>query len=148
MHAGGFFGSIENANTPFHETAKYYQLGDLEYAGTPGVKEGVAGTGRVGGVIASSLAPISNVECYCSISALTANHVGMIVGTPREGAVVATNCKVGGTILGEYNIEDEEYKTTTLDASNYYNHIYSTPIEQSVAEADGCSALTTKPIVE
>ena len=148
LHAGGFFGSIENANTPFHETAKYYQLGDLEYAGTPGVKEGVAGTSRVGGVIASSLAPISNVECYCSISALTANHVGMIVGTPREGAVVATNCKVGGTILGEYNIEDEEYKTTTLDASNYFNHIYSTPIEQSVAEADGCSALTTKPVVE
>ena len=148
LHAGGFFGGIENTNTPFHESAKYYQLGDLEYAGTPGIKEGVAGTSRVGGVIASSLAPISNVECYCTISALTANHVGMIVGTPREGAVVATNCKVGGTILGEYNIEDEEYKTTTLDASNYYNHIYSTPIEQSVAEADGCSALTTKPVVE
>ena len=148
LRAGGLFGILESSEHPFHEGAKFYQLGDIVYAGDPGVKSGVPGESWAGGVVAYSAAPISNVECYCTISALTANHVGMIVATPREGAVVATNCKVGGTILGEYNIEDEEYKTTTLDASNYYNHIYSSPVEQSVAEADGCSALTTKPVVE
>ena len=152
LHAGGFFGSIENTNTPFHETAKYYQLGDLEYAGTPGVKEGVAGTGRVGGVIASSLAPVSNVECYCTINAPTATYLGMIMGVSRTpGSVVATNCKVGGTVLGEYNEEDETFKTTVIDESNFHNYIFSSGEATDwtgTDNYDGCSALTAKPVVE
>ena len=149
---GGFIGCHENANTMFHETAKYYSLGDIENSGTPGVKNGVAGELWVGGAVAKSAASISGVECYCTINAPTAKNVGFISGSVRTpGSIVATNCKVGGTLMGEYDTEDEEYKTTVLDASNYYNFIYGSGEATDwtgTDNYDGCSVLTAKPVVE
>ena len=152
LRAGGLFGLFEYNETPFFHGAKFYQLGDIVYAGDPGVKNGVPGEGFVGGVVAYTVAPVSNVECYCTINAPTATHLGMIMATPRTpGSIIATNCKLGGTILGEYNIEDEEYKTTVLDASNFHNYIFSSGESTDwtgTDNYDGCSVLTAKPVVE
>ena len=152
LRAGGFFGLFEYNETPFFHGAKFYQLGDIVYAGDPGVKNGVPGEGFVGGVVAYTVAPVSNVECYCTINAPTATHLGMIMATPRTpGSIIATNCKLGGTIMGEYNIEDEEYKTTVLDASNFHHYIFSSGESTDwtgTDNYDGCSVLTAKPVVE
>ena len=152
LRAGGFFGILESSEHPFHEGAKFYQLGDIVYAGDPGVKSGVPGESWVSGAVAYSVAPVSNVECYCTINAPTATYLGMIMATPRTpGSVIATNCKVGGTIMGEYDTEDEEYKTTVLDESNFYNHIFSSGENTDwtgTEDYDGCSVLTAKPVVE
>ena len=152
LRAGGLFGLFEYNETPFFHGAKFYQLGDIVYTGDPGVKNGVPGEGFVGGVVAYTVAPVSNVECYCTINAPTATHLGMIMATPRTpGSIIATNCKLGGTILGEYNIEDEEYKTTVLDASNFHNYIFSSGEATDwtgTDNYDGCSVLTAKPVVE
>ena len=67
---------------------------------------------------------------------------GMIMGIPYAEATKVTNFTVGGSIITDYNIEDEVYTATNLDQSNYFNHIYGTPIEQSVAEADGGSCIS------
>ena len=152
LRAGGLFGLFEYNETPFFHGAKFYQLGDIVYTGDPGVKSGVPGEGFVGGVVAYSVAPVSNVECYCTINAPTATHLGMIMATPRTpGSIIATNCKLGGTIMGEYNIEDEEYKTTVLDASNFHHYIFSSGESTDwtgTDNYDGCSVLTAKPVVE
>ena len=152
LRAGGLFGLFEYNETPFFHGAKFYQLGDIVYTGDPGVKSGVPGEGFVGGVVAYSVAPVSNVECYCTINAPTATHLGMIMATPRTpGSIIATNCKLGGTILGEYDPEDEEYKTTNLDASNFHNYIFSSGENTDwtgTDNYDGCSVLTAKPTVE
>ena len=145
LRVGGLFGLLTK---DLPESATYHNFGDIEYAGDPGSKNGTPGNSYAGGLVgyASANCIIPNGEVYCTISALTAKNCGFVVGTPYSDIVKALNCKVGGTLLGEYDEEDEEYKTTTLDASNYFNYIYSTPVEQSVAEADGCSVLTAKPI--
>ena len=91
-------------------------------------------------------ASVDNGEVHCSISAGESKNYGFTIGVPRTDVVKATNCKVGGSILGEYDTEDEEYKTTSLDGSNYYKYIYSTPVGEDVAVADGCSFLSAKPI--
>ena len=147
---GGFIGCHENANTMFHETAKYYSLGDIENSGTPGVKNGVAGELWAGGAVAKSAASISGVECYCTINAPTAKNLGVITGSARSTTVVASNCKLGGTLMGEYDPEDEEYKTTNLDASNFHNYIYGSGEATDwtgTDNYDGCSVLTAKPSV-
>ena len=152
LRAGGLFGLFEYNETPFFHGAKFYQLGDIVYTGDPGVKSGVPGEGFVGGVVAYSVAPVSNVECYCTINAPTATHLGMIMATPRTpGSVIATNCKLGGTLMGEYDPEDEEYKTTNLDASNFHNYIFSSGEATDwtgTDNYDGCSVLTAKPTIQ
>ncbi len=152
LRAGGLFGLFEYNETPFFHGAKFYQLGDIVYTGDPGVKSGVPGEGFVGGVVAYSVAPVSNVECYCTINAPTATHLGMIMATPRTpGSVIATNCKIGGTLMGEYDPEDEEYKTTNLDASNFHNYIFSSGEATDwtgTDNYDGCSVLTAKPTIQ
>ena len=148
---GGFIGCHDNANTMFHETAKYYSLGDIENSGTPGVKNGVAGELWAGGAVAKSAASISGVECYCTINAPTAKNLGVITGSARSTTVVASNCKLGGTLMGEYDPEDEEYKTTNLDASNFHNYIYGSGEATDwtgTDNYDGCSFLAEKPTIE
>ena len=151
LRAGGFFGLFEYNETPFFHGAKFYQLGDIVYTGDPGVKSGVPGESWVGGVVAYSVAPVSNVECYCTINAPTAKNLGVITGSARSTTVVASNCKLGGTLMGEYDPEDEEYKTTNLDASNFHNYIYGSGEATDwtgTDNYDGCSVLTAKPTIQ
>ena len=135
------------------ENIKFVNTGDIEVSGTYG--EGK--TAYVGGIVGNSTMSVSNAESYCEIKALPADGttlytgVGFITGGIRSADLIASNCKVGGQIIGEYNIEDEEYKTYTLDESNFYNYIYGSGEATDwtgTDNYDGCSVLTAKPSVE
>jgi hypothetical protein len=99
----------------------------------------------------SENATVTNAESYCTINALNVDYVGFIIATPRSTTVVASNCKVGGTLLGEYNTEDESYKTTHLDESNYHNYIYGSGEATDWAGSenyDGCTFLSAEPTIQ
>ena len=144
LRVGGFVGLLNaSGSSPFMDSAKYYQLGDI-------VVTGDIGTGKryAGGAVAISMASIDGVECYCNIQALNSQDVGFITGSARSASVVATNCKIGGNLLGEYNAADEEYFKTPLTASNYFEHIYGGVTDWTgVENYDGCTFLTSKPTI-
>ena len=145
-------GIIGYSTTSLPETARIINLGEIEFTGTPGIKEGKPGTAYAGGIMGhSENATVTNAESYCTINALKVDYVGFIIATPRSSTVVASNCKVGGTLLGEYDTEDEEYKTTTLNDSNYYNYIYGSGEATDWAGTtnyDGCSFLASTPAIQ
>ena len=141
---GGIFGrlAIEGAYNAVN-------VGDMDYLGTR-----VAGssdyTVGVGGFAGISTASISGASVYCTIMAGINSGFGFVTGSARSEAVKATNCKVGGVLLSEYNVEDEEYKTTPIDASNYFNYIYGSGEGTDwtgTDNYDGCTLLTAKPNV-
>ena len=128
-------------------TAKYINVGDIVFTGTAGIKNDVPGTAYLGGLVGVlENASVDNGEIHCSIQAGESKSYGFTIGVPRTDVVKATNCKIGGTILGEYDEDDEAYKKITLTGSDYFEYIYSEKVDQSVAEADGCSYLEAKPI--
>lgn len=104
----------------------------------------------IGGLVGNSAKGIADAVCYCSINAVGASNVGIALGTPRSAASLAANCQLGGAIVGEYNIEDEEYKIVALDGSNYFNYIYGggTTDWGDSTDYDGCTVLTSKPTFE
>ena len=146
---GGFIG-YSNTNLP--ETARIINLGEIEFTGTPGVKNGTPGTAYVGGIIGhSENATITNAETYCTITAQNVDYMGFIVGTPRSTTVVASNCKVGGKTLGEWDEEDQVYDETKLSSSNYHNFIYGSGKNTDwtgTENYDGCTLLTSAPTFE
>ncbi|MBR5807690.1 MAG: hypothetical protein IKY24_03620, partial [Alistipes sp.] len=68
----------------------------------------------------------------------------------RAEASLASNCQLGGTMVGEYDTEDEDYKTVSLDSGNFYNYIYGGGATDwgEVTDYDGCTVLTSKPTFE
>ncbi|MBR2025941.1 MAG: hypothetical protein IKA07_02255 [Alistipes sp.] len=152
LRAGGFFGLLETAENPFHHGAKFYQLGDIVFAGDVGAKNGVAGTSQIGGVVSYSVAPVNNVECYCKIDAPTATSIGFIMPTPRvPGSVIATNCKIGGTLVGDYDEDEDVYIETKLSSSNFHNYLFGSGKNTDwtgTDNYDGCSYLSSKPTIQ
>ena len=142
-------GIIASTGGPLGEAVNLYNFGNITVTGGGGVKNGVEGIEQIGGIIGKNAGfPIYNGNVYCTINAKEANYVGFICGTPRSATVTATNCNLGGTILGEYNIEDESYKTTTLTADNYFDHIFGGVTDWTgVENYDGCNVLTEKPTI-
>ena len=133
-------------------TGELVNEGDITCTGTATLDS------YVGGVVGSTTVPFANGVAYCTINAQGYKGVGMVTGVARIPDVVegetttlgvrAINCKLGGTITGEYNIEDEEYKIITLDASNYFNFIYGSGESTDWAgteDYDGCTLLEAKP---
>ena len=143
-HLGGIFGMVEGT-APTVADGSYINTGDIvctgEYSST-------AEPYGIGGIVGVSYKGISNAKSYCTLTALGYPAVGFITGSSRSAECIASNCQVGGTTYGEYNIEDEEYKVTTLDASNYYNFIYGSGEVTdwgSSTDYDGCTLLEAKP---
>ena len=126
----------------------YVNTGDIEV----NKPEGSTSNYYVGGVVGNATANLVGAKSYCTINALGCDNVGMIMGAARtEGTVVASNCQLGGTMLGDYNVEDEEYKKIALDASNYFNYIYGSGEKTdwgTSTDHDGCTLLTAKPSIE
>ena len=154
LRVGGIFSILGNGAT-VSENIKFINTGDLDVSGS----YGASSTAYVGGVVGNALMSINNAESYCNIKAYrvvdgaVSNYtgVGHIMGGARSATVLATNCKVGGTLVGEYNIEDEEYKTETIDESNFQNFIYGSGEATDwtgTDNYDGCSFLSAKPSVE
>ena len=64
-------------------------------------------------------------------------------------ARIAKNCKVGGSFTGEWNEEDEEFKTESITSRNFYNYIYVGETNWGDStDYDGCTYLATKPVIE
>lgn len=64
-------------------------------------------------------------------------------------ARIAKNCKVGGSFIGEWDDEDEEYKTESITSRNFYNYIYVGDTNWGAStDYDGCTYLATKPVIE
>ena len=123
-------------------TGSLINEGDIVYAGTATLDS------YVGGVVGSTTVPFANGEAHCSINAQDCKNAGMITGSSRSETVQVTNCKVGGTLVGAYDIEDEEYKNIVLDGSNYYKYIYGSGEATDWGENtnyDGCTFLEAKP---
>ena len=149
---GAFYGSISNA----------INTGDIKFTGSSN-----AANSTVGGIVGYSTAAgkIKNCQHYGNIQAIDMTkgvqypNVGAITGSIRVqttgGGTARTalveNCQLGGAMLGEYNTEDESYKTTTLTADNFFNYIYGSGEATDwtgTDNYDGCSVLTAKPNVD
>ena len=64
-------------------------------------------------------------------------------------ARIAKNCKVGGSFIGEWDDEDEEFKTESITSRNFYNYIYVGDTNWGAStDYDGCTYLSTKPVIE
>ena len=135
-------------NHPITGSITYVNTGDIEV----NKPEGSTSNYYVGGVVGNATANLVGAKCYCTLKALGCTNVGMVMGAARaEGTVVASNCQLGGAVLGEYNTEDESYEKTVLDASNYYNFIYGSGEATDWGTStnyDGCTPLTEKPTIE
>ena len=126
----------------------YVNIGDIEV----NKPEGSTSVYYVGGVAGTTSVNLVDAKAYCTINALGCDYVGMIMGAARtEGTVVASNCQLGGAMLGEYNVEDEDYETFNLSEENYFNYIYgsgATTDWGTSTNYDGCTLLTAKPSIE
>ncbi|MBR2860112.1 MAG: hypothetical protein IKB90_08545 [Alistipes sp.] len=109
----------------------------------------------IGGAVGTTSKPLDNVTVFCKITAIgRSGKVGMVEGKAYAEASKATNCKIGGSLIfatqesvdtdGNEEVLDV---VTTLDASNWFEHIYTAAITEEVATGDGCSLLTEKPAV-
>lgn len=140
LNVGGIGGSVAGTATCTYDfKAPILNTGDILYTK---VTIGNLEKSHIGGVFGETTVPISNVSAICDIKAIGIPMKGMIMGIPYAEATKVTNFTVGGSIITDYNVEDEVYTTTHLDQSNYFNYIYGTPVEQSVAEADGGSCIS------
>ena len=143
------------STTTLPENLKLINTGDLEVSGGFGESD----TAYIGGIVGNTSMSFANAESYCNIKAYRVvdgvvskyTGVGHIMGTERAATILAQNCKVGGSVIGEYNIEDEKYKVETLNESNFHNFIYGSGEATDwtgTDNYDGCSVLTAKPSVE
>jgi hypothetical protein len=130
-------------------TAKYINTGNIVFTGTAGSKNGVAGTCWIGGIVGvSENATIDNAEVHCSIQNGESKDYGFITGVARSTTVLATNCKIGGVILGKWDDEDQVYEETKINSSNYYNFIYGSGKNTDwtgTDNYDGCSYISVAP---
>ena len=124
-------------------------IGDIDFLPTDKA-DYIDSKTHIGGLVGNSSKGIANAICYCSINAVDVTNVGMALGSPRSETSLASNCQLGGTMVGEYDTEDEDYKTVSLDSGNFYNYIYGggTTDWGEVTDYDGCTVLTSKPTFE
>ena len=142
---GGIFGRIamEGAYNGIN-------VGDIEYTGTQASGSSSYTVG-VGGFTGLNTAPFSGATVHCSILSDLNSGVGFVTGSARTSTNLATNCKIGGTFLSDYNTEDETYKTTNLSSFNYSNYIYGSGASTDWTGSDNyddCTLLSAKPVVE
>ena len=125
----------------------------------------------VSGLIAQLSAGPVVTDCthHANIKAVGFEKVSAILGSSRQEysetsttdpetgetkvtktlARIAKNCKVGGSFIGEWDDEDEEFKTESITSRNFYNYIYVGETNWGDStDYDGCTYLATKPVIE
>ena len=142
VRVGGIIGNSV-ATTAY--TIPMVNTGDVSYNGTYGSDFDA----YVGGCVGYTAVGISNATALCSVTAVSLNNAGMIMGVPYAETNKASNCKVGGAMcfaIGEYGPEDDPQWgpiPTAINAGNFYKYIYSNrSLDSSIAEADGCSYIS------
>ena len=106
----------------------------------------------VGGIAATASVALENAKSYCLIKASDAKDTncfkGWMTGSSRSETVIAKNCEIGGMLVDEYNVEDEEYQGTNINAKNYFNFIYGSADWTGVTDYDGCTHISKAPAIE
>ena len=107
---------------------------------------------QVGGIYGHCPSPVEGATSYCKMKVVDIPNaqVGIFSGSARSATSLATNCQIGGSVLGEYDEADEAYKEYTLDESNFHNYIYGSGALTDWGEStnyDGCTVLTSKPSI-
>ena len=154
LRIGGIF-SILSEGATLSENIKLINTGDLEVS----ADYGATSTAYVGGISGSANIIFGNAESFCKIQAFQVKGdelikytgVGHITGSSRSATVIAKNCKLGGTLVSDYDIENEEYDTEKLSASNFHNHIYGSGKNtdwSGTDNYDGCSYISVAPTIE
>ena len=149
VYVGGIIGKNDMPTTSTYWAGTVYNLGDVISTGTAKTEH------YVGGIFGCTNSSVQNCVVYGKVSGQGSNNIGMIMGSARaEGSVVATNCQVGGTIVGAvYDPEDKAYiyNNETLDANNYFNYIYGSGENTdwgTSSDYDTCTLLESKPTIE
>ena len=122
---------------PIYYNCQVINKGKVACSGT------FSGEAYVGGWAGYTSQPFTNAVVHCEINGGESKNVGMLMGIPYAEATKATKSQVGGTFVGAYDIEDEEYKNITIDGSNFYKYLYSSAIDMDVAVADECSYVSS-----
>ena len=144
LYVGGIFAHLYKAGA-VDSAAQLTNIGDILIADI----DVPATSAFVGGVVGDTLSPIAGAQSYCTITTENLTNVGWIMGTPRAAATLATNCKVGGKTLGEYDKADEVYLEIAISDENFFDYIYGGTTDWSgVSNYDGCSALSSKPAIQ
>ena len=154
LRIGGIF-SILGDGATLSENIKLINTGDLEVS----AGYGASSTAYIGGISGSANIIFGNAESFCKIQAFQVEGdelikytgVGHIIGSSRSATIIAKNCKLGGTLVSEYNVEDEEYTIEKLSASNFHNHIYGSGKDtdwSGTDNYDGCSYISVAPTIE
>ena len=141
---GGVMGKITNSKAcTGYENA--VNTGNITFVGEIG---GVTTASYVGGIAGYTEEPIVNASAYCTILA-PGFKSGWITGVARvKDTLLATNCKIGGEFLGNYNVEDEVYEMDPITEANYFNYIYGSGADTDwtgTENYDGCTCLSAKP---
>ena len=105
---------------------------------------------QVGGIFGYCSSPIDSATSYCTMKVVNLPNaqVGMFSGSARSATSLATNFKVGGNVLTEWDDEDQSYKSITLDDSNFFNYIYGSGESTDWGETtnyDGATCLSSMP---
>ena len=149
VRVGGLFASIPADVTTIvaSETVDFVNLGNLTYSGTIAN----AANAAVGGIAAVTSSPITGAKAYFNADVVDGISSGFITGSARSTTVIASKCQIGGSFVGEYSVEEDEYSTIKLNSSNFYQSIYGSGKSTDwtgTDNYDGCSVLTTAPKVE
>ena len=144
LNVGGVVGKFTNsAACTGCENA--VNTGNITIVGEIG---GITDASYIGGIIGYTEEPIVNASAYCTILA-PGFKSGWITGVARvKDTLLATNCKIGGEYLGNYNIEDEVYEMDPITETNYFNYIYGSGADTDwtgTENYDGCTCLSAKP---
>ena len=149
VRVGGLFANIPESVTTITASDKvdFVNLGQLTYSGTISNKANAS----VGGIAAISSSIITGAKAYFNADVVDGISSGFITGSARSTTVIASKCQIGGSFVGEYNVEEDEYSTIKLTSSNFYQSIYGSGKNTDwtgTDNYDGCSVLTTAPKVE
>ena len=114
----------------------------------------------VGGIMGYASSSVTGATVHCKIQTGNIPNVGIVMGNARvadtlddagavsKAGIRAIDCKVGGTILNEWNDEEQIYEGKTLNSSNFHNYIYGCGKSTDwtgTDNYDGCTLLTSKP---
>ena len=153
---GGLFGSAKSPHStyPYPTGMRFVYTGNITASGTfvkastatdttPSVElfngiGGIYGYSNIANIVAE------NAEVHTTIAASAYPNVGILFGFARTETAYAKNCKAGGAI-SEFNEEDEGYINKSLTENNFFEYLYSEPVDSTVAAADGCTFLAAKP---
>ena len=152
---GGIYG-VEACGTAPTTVYSAENTGDVTYKSAGGTSS----TNGIGGIAgARSGKSLVNCRCHCTVTAWNYPNVGMITGSAYDAANPIKNCHIGGVIdTGAYGEYTDDYgvevtgwhsQLRTIAMGNYYNIIYSTPIDAATAFTDGCgyiSAIDAAPV--